>query len=218
VQQTGRKAGQVRVYGVDDRFWRFHGVDQVTGPSSRDAYVSPALATQIGAAADSVILVRVQRPTDIPLESLHGRRNEIGRTLRLTVRRVIPANLLGEFALDAQQGEVRAVFVPLSRLQQDLSVEDRVNALLASATDPTIDATARIEQAIRESAQLEDVGLNTKLLPGGSGVLSVGADAGLLDDPRAAAVTKALDGTGFRAQPMFTYLANTMRVGDREIP
>ncbi len=31
-------------------------------------------------------------------------------------------------------------------------------------------------------------------------------------------MTKALEGTGLRAQPMFTYLANTLRVGDREIP
>ena len=218
VQQTGRKAGQVRVYGVDDRFWRFHGVDEVTGPPRRDAYVSAALASQIGAAADSVILVRVQRPTDIPLESLHGRRDEVGRTLRLTVRRTLPARLLGEFALDAQQGEVRAVFVPLSRLQEDLSVEGRVNTLLASARDSTADATPLLEQAIRRSARLEDVGLNTNALTAGTAALSVGADAGLLDDPRAAAVTKALEGTGLRAQPMFTYLANTMRVGEREIP
>jgi ABC-type lipoprotein release transport system permease subunit len=218
VQQSGRKVGQVRVYGVDDRFWRFHGVDGVTGPPGRDAYVSPGLATQLGAAADSVILVRVQRPTDVPLESLHGRRDEVGRTLRLTVRRVVPANLLGEFALDAQQGEVRAVFVPLARLQQDLSVADRVNTLLASGTDAASDATGLIEQAIRKSAQLEDVGLSAKTLTIGGPTLSVGADAGLIDDPRAAAVTKALDGTGLRAQPMFTYLANTLRVGEREIP
>ena len=25
-QESGRRAGQVRVYGVDDRFWQFHGV------------------------------------------------------------------------------------------------------------------------------------------------------------------------------------------------
>ena len=48
--------------------------------------------------------------------------------------------------------------------------------------------------------------------------LSIGADAGLLDEPRAAAVTKALEGSGLSAQPMFAYLANTLRVGDREIP
>jgi ABC-type lipoprotein release transport system permease subunit len=218
VQETGRKAGQVRVYGVDDRFWRFQGVQDMAGPNSRDAYVSPALANQLGAAAESVILVRVQRPTDIPLESLHGRRDNVGQTLRLTVRRVLPATLLGEFALDAQQGDVRAVFLPLSRLQEDGAVEGRVNALLASAADTGNDATALIEQAIRRSAQLEDVGLNTKALTGGTPALSIGSDAGLLDEPRAAAVTKALGDTGLRAQPMFTYLANTMRVGEREIP
>ena len=47
---------------------------------------------------------------------------------------------------------------------------------------------------------------------------SIGADAGLLDAPRAAAVTKALEGSGLSVQPMFTYLANTLRVGDREVP
>jgi len=218
VQQSGRKAGHVRVYGVDDRFWRFHGVVDVSGPSSRDAYVSPALATQIGAAADSVILVRVQRPTDIPLESLHGRRNDVGRTMRLTVRRVIPSDHLGEFALDPQQGDVRAVFVPLSRLQQDLSVEERVNTLLVSGKDTDADVTATIEQAVRASAQLEDVGVNTKALTTDGPALSIGADAGLLDGKRATAVTKALEGSGLRAQPMFAYLANTLRVGDREIP
>jgi putative ABC transport system permease protein len=217
VQGGDRKAGHVRVYAVDDRFWRFHQVDGVDGPSSRDAYVSPALATQIGAAADSVILVRVQRPTDIPLESLHGRRNEIGRTLRLTVRRVLPSNLLGEFALDTQQGDVRAVFVPLTRLQQDLAVEQRVNTLLVSGADATSDATGAIEQAIRVSAQLEDVGLNTKALPDKAAV-SIGADAGLLDEPRTAAVKKALDGSALTGDSMFTYLANTLRVGDREVP
>ena len=112
VQQSGRKAAQVRVYAVDDRFWRFHGVESVSGPTERDAYVSPALAAQLAASPDEVILVRVQRPTDIPLESLHGRRDEVGQTLRLTIRRVIPADLLGEFSLDATQSEIRAVFVP----------------------------------------------------------------------------------------------------------
>ena len=28
-QESGRRAGRVKVYGVDERFWRFHGVDPV---------------------------------------------------------------------------------------------------------------------------------------------------------------------------------------------
>ena len=226
VQETGRRAGQVRVYGVDDRFWRFHGIEEVSGPSDRDAYVSPALAEQLGAASESVILVRVQRPTDIPLESLHGRRNEVGRTLRLTIRRVVPAELLGEFSLDPQQGAIRAVFIPLSRLQLELSVPDRVNTLLVSARAVEAGLQTRlaevqtrpIEQALRHAVELADVGLNTTDVTGPSSAFSIGADGGLLDEARTAAVTKALEGTGLRAQPMLTYLANSLRVGDREIP
>ena len=110
------------------------------------------------------------------------------------------------------------MFVPLSRLQQDLGVVGRVNTLLVSGRDATADATGLIEQAIRKGAQLEDVGLNTKTLTGPQSVFSIGADAGLLDEARAAAVAKALEGTGLSAQPMFTYLANSLRVGDREVP
>jgi ABC-type lipoprotein release transport system permease subunit len=214
VQQTGRKAGQVRVYAVDDRFWRFHGVDGVNGPADRDAYVSPALAAQLDASPEEVILVRVQRPTDIPLESLHGRRDEIGQTLRLTVRRVIPRDLLGEFSLDATQGEIRAVFVPLSRFQQDLAVPARVNAMLVSGQ---AGGAGQLEQVLKQSFQLEDVGINLKSLDARRG-LTIGADAGLLDDGRVAAVQDAVKGSGLHSESMFTYLANTMRVGDREVP
>ena len=72
----------------------------------------------------------MQRPSDIPLDSLHGRKEDVGRTMRLTVREVLPASRLGEFALDPAQGDVRAVFMPLARLQAELEVGARVNALL----------------------------------------------------------------------------------------
>ena len=100
-QESGRRAGQVRVYGVDDRFWRFHGVTEIAGPLDRDAFLSPALARELGAEAGNALLVRVRRPSDIPLESLHGRKEDLGRTLRLIVRAVVPSTALGEFSLEA---------------------------------------------------------------------------------------------------------------------
>ena len=77
-QESGRRAGQVRVYGVDDRFWRFHGVGAVTGPDDRQALLSPALAEELGTPPGGTVLVRVQRPSDIPLESVHGRKDDLG--------------------------------------------------------------------------------------------------------------------------------------------
>src|SRR5262245_48106030 len=43
VQETGARAGKVLVYGVDERFWSFHGVSVET-PSGRDVLLSPALS------------------------------------------------------------------------------------------------------------------------------------------------------------------------------
>ena len=42
----------------------------------RDALVSPALAARSARSAGSAVLVRVQRPSEIPLESLHGRKDD----------------------------------------------------------------------------------------------------------------------------------------------
>jgi len=71
-----RRAGQVRVYGVDDRFWRFHG-RSVDGPAEGDVLLSPALAGELGVAEGDTVLVRVERPSAIPLESLHGRKDDL---------------------------------------------------------------------------------------------------------------------------------------------
>jgi putative ABC transport system permease protein len=216
-QESGRTAADVRVYGVDDRFWHFHGVTGVNGPSDRDAFLSPALAVRVGAKESDAVLVRVQRPTDVPLETLHGRRESLGRTMRLTVRRVSPASSLGEFALEAKQGEVLAVFVPLSRMQQDLEVEGRVNAMLVSAKEGATGSRAAIESLVRQRSQLADLGLSVTAIEPQS-VLSIGSSAGVLDDPHARAIDRAIAGQGTNGQPLFTYLANTMRVGDREVP
>ncbi|RPH57253.1 MAG: ABC transporter permease, partial [Acidobacteria bacterium] len=217
-QSGNQRAGQVAVYGVDDRFWRFHKVMGVEGPADREAFVSPALAREVGAQPEETILVRLQRPTDIPIESLFGRKEDLGRTVRLTVRAVVPPESLGEFSLLPRQGEVRAVFVPLARLQQELEVTGRVNALLVSAKSPPDEgATDALERAVRSQARFEDLGMRLRQLPLRGG-LSVESDAGLLTDAQARAAREALSETNLRAQPVLTYLANTLRSGDREIP
>ncbi len=236
-QSGTQRAGQVAVYGVDDRFWRFHQVTGVERPGDRDALVSPALAKEVGVEPGGTILVRLQRPTDIPIESLFGRKEDLGRTLRLTVRAVVSPDSLGEFSLQPRQGEVRAVFVPLPRLQQELEVKGRVNALLVAARSPADEGTTdALLTAVRSEARLEDLGLRLRPLSRGlepprygavavapdAGLrrpaLSVESDAGLLTDVQARAAREAASGTRLRARPVLTYLANAIRSGDREIP
>src|SRR5262245_53579391 len=203
-QESNRTAGDVRVYGVDDRFWQFHSIADVRGPADREAFVSPALADRIAAKEGDAVLVRVQRPTDVPLETLHGRRENLGRTMRMIVRRVLPASDLGEFALEARQGDVLAVFVPLARMQQDLDVRGRVNAMLVAAKEGATEQRPSLETLVRKQAALEDVGLSVKALEAEQ-MLSVGSSAGVLDEAHASAVDKALAARMTPGQPLFTY-------------
>src|SRR5262249_6244969 len=146
-QGTGRRVSGVQVYGVDDRFWRFHGV-QEPQQGVRDALLSPRLAEELGAAVGGTILLRVEKPSAMPIESLHGRKADLGRTLRLTVRAVAAPAELGEFSLRPQQGDVRAVFVPLRRIQQDLELRTQVNALLVSSRQGAGDRS-KLESLLR---------------------------------------------------------------------
>ena len=120
-QASGRRASGVQVYGVDERFWTFHGLEPEAFALGRNAaFVSGGLAGELEAAPDDALLVRVEKPSAVPLSSLHGRRDDVGRTLRLGLDRVLDAAELGEFSFRPQQGLARSVFVSLERLQDEL--------------------------------------------------------------------------------------------------
>jgi putative ABC transport system permease protein len=217
-QESGRRVGQVRVYGVDDRFWTFHSVADITGPVDRDVLISTALARELGAHAGDTLLLRVQRPSDVPLESLHGRRQDLARTIRLNVRAVIAPSSLGDFSLEAQQGEVRALFVPLARLQEELGLAGRANTLLVSVGAGRSADADTLERIVKDEATLDDVGLALKTLDQRRTVI-VGSGAGLLTDVQAAAADQAMSDTRVGSvQPVFTYLANALRHAGLEVP
>src|SRR5688572_13030343 len=210
--ESKRSAGRVMVYGIDDRFGAFHGVQglSITG---RDALVSEALAAELGAKAGDSITLRVAKPTDIPLSSLQGRREVTGQRIRLTIGRVLDRASLGEFSLAPSQGAVLSLYVPMARLQRDLNIGDRVNTLLmkqpADAGDP-------LYEAIAPAAELDDYGLRARRAPDGNTIIE--SRAGLLPDALAEGVRAVAGDAGLRGEPVLTYVANTIRAGDRAVP
>jgi ABC-type antimicrobial peptide transport system permease subunit len=195
--RSGRRASKVALYAVDERFWRFHGKG-VEAPDRNQFLLSDALAGELNAVAEDPILVRVERTSAIPTESLHGRKDDPGRTIRGVMREVIARPAMGEFSLSPQQGPVRAIFVNLSRFQRDLEMNGRVNVALAASSP---------EQRIRSDFQLEDIGLRMR-----DGFVE--HESLMLGDATVDAIRK-LDP---QAQPALTYMANTIRANGREIP
>ena len=232
-QESGRRASGVQVYGVDERFWRFDGRDPSGRvPDTNYVLLSEGLARELGGETGDAVLVRVEKPSAIPVSSLHGRKDDLGRTMRLSVRAVLSPEELGEFSFRPHQGPARSVFVSLQRLQRDLERPGQVNTILLGTGHSALGAgrpaaqnpdgpdrakVALVEAAVRESATLEDLGIKLRVLQA-RGAILMESEAGLLSDVMAQAGRSTADALGMRVQPILTYLANRLRLGEREVP
>ncbi len=202
-ERSHRRAGGVKVYGVDDRFWQFNGVPTVTF-GNRQTWVSEGLANELGSQAGDSLLLRIEKHSDIPLESLHGRKDDPGKTIRLNVSGALPRQSLGEFSLQPTQGAVRAIFVSLPFLQKELEQQTKVNTILL-----------REATSINDKATLEDLGLSLRRV-GDS--LALESNSNLISDSVATAATESARALSYQAIPFFSYLANSISAGDRSIP
>ena len=218
-EASKRRAGGVKVYGVDERFWKFNGVAGVDAPQNRDTLVSQSLATELGSGPGDSLLLRLEKPSDIPVESLHGRKEDPGRTIRLNITRALPGESLGEFSLQPQHGAVRAVFVSLSFLQRELEQAARVNTILVARFSATQPEQQRqwISEVIKKKSTLEDLGLNLRTLNDGQS-LSLESSSKIINDHITKAARESANALSLRTVPVFSYLANSISSGDHSTP
>ena len=191
---SGRRAFSVQIYGVEKCFG--------TVPAAQQILLTSALASELAAHPGDALLLRVEKPSAIPLESLHGRKDDVGKTIRLTLGEAAPR----EFSLTPQQGDVRAAYVPLSLLQKQLGETGKVNTILVEG-GPLPDA--------RRSVTLQDLGITVRPLKDS---LALETDTTLIPDSLATRATAAAQSLGLSTEPVFTYLANSIRDHGREIP
>ncbi|HYO83389.1 MAG TPA: FtsX-like permease family protein [Bryobacteraceae bacterium] len=180
---------------MDERFYQLHQ-RAVEPPRTNQSLLSPALARELGAAMGESELVRIEALSAISGESVHGRREEAGRSFRTTVREVATRDAMGEFSLSPGQGDVRAIFLPLSRLQREFDLHGRANTLVSAG---------RIDGL--HNLQLADAGLKMR-----SGQIE--HESLIIPDRLVAAVQQFEPSV----TPVLTYLANTIRVNGREVP
>ncbi|HET7292480.1 MAG TPA: FtsX-like permease family protein, partial [Vicinamibacteria bacterium] len=209
---SGRRAGEVRVYGVDARFWSLQDAPD-PGLTGRDALLSPALHSELQAAEGATILLRLESMAEVPGSSLFGRRDAPGPSLRVVARGELPRGQLGEFSLHPARDAVRAVFVPLASLQRALGVAGRANAVVLAL----VRASGDVGAALSETVQLEDLGLRLRVLEG-AGALQLESTSTLLNDATAHAAQGVAVSQRLSVSQALVHLATTIRSGRRELP
>jgi ABC-type antimicrobial peptide transport system permease subunit len=213
--ERGRQSTDVLVYGVDERFFSFHGLPTPPGLSGRSALLSDALAEDLQADEGAGLVVRLTPPSEIPGSTLFGRRDEPGRSLRVRMAGRLPSASMGDFALKPRQQEVRAAFLPLPALERALDLEGRANTLIVAGMEPH--GEGALVAALGESLVLEDLGLRLRSLPA-RGELALESTSALLDDALVAAARQEAVAQDLEVLPVFIYLANAIRSNGREVP
>jgi ABC-type lipoprotein release transport system permease subunit len=146
----------------------------------------------------------------------------MGRTIRLTARDSLAASDLGEFSLRPSQGAVRAVFVSLARLQKDLEQAGKINTILfaekqSGKNGPTTPGPTLIAEILRDTFALEDLGIKLRVLDERRGV-ALESESAIISDRLYADAKAAADKAGTTILPILSYLANSIRIGRREVP
>ncbi|MBM3785351.1 MAG: ABC transporter permease [Acidobacteria bacterium] len=208
-QATNRAAAKVLVYGVDERFWKLHQTsDPLTG--ERDIVFSEPLAEEFNAQNGEGVLLRIEKPSEVPQESLFARKEQSVRNVRFRYQSSLPDNTIGGFTLHPKQGAVRAAFVRLSTLQKEMDLEQKANLVV-------MPEEARSDLPILGHLRLEDVGLRLTRPPDCE-CLQLESPSGLLRDDQ---VKRALDQAkkdNLKAEVFFTYLANSIRTPAASVP
>ncbi|MEW6128970.1 MAG: FtsX-like permease family protein [Acidobacteriota bacterium] len=221
-EKSKQSASQVQVYGIDERFWQFHG--KTAHPiEDRELLMSEALAAELGSNANDSILLRIEKPSAIPAGSLHGKKDDLGRTIRLSMREALSESMLGSFSLRPQQGQVRAIFVSLRRLQKDLEMQGKANALLIQGSQESgvgsreSGKVATLAKILKEQFALEDLGLKLRVLEDQS-CIQLESDSAIINDTIADEVKTVAASSGAKAEPVLSYLANTISTESHAIP
>ena len=215
--ETQRLASRVQVYGVDPRFWAFNG--RTAEPlDRRSALLSPELARELDWKEGDSLLVTLQQQEATPAETLHGRRDSSGATLRVRGSRVLQPENLGEFSILQQAAAVRTLFLPLAEIQRAMQQEGRVNALLLSASpNRSEDDGNRLRGLLRDTLTPNDAGLRIRALEHCS-CLSLEHEGGLLEDPVVAAARRAGATLELESQSIFSYVVNSIAHGEKNVP
>ncbi|MCG8407442.1 MAG: ABC transporter permease [Phycisphaerales bacterium] len=212
----------INLYGVDERFWKLDFGTEKTASDmpDRSVVLNRHLADELDIHVGDDVLLRIEKHSFVPTETLLGRPDDASVSVRLKVHRIIDGDALGNFSLRPDQFTPRNAFIPLKTIQRTLQQEGRANAILIAAKDRATDSLSAIpgetlNSLLARHDRLDDYHL--RLRPDEQrGYFALETNRLLLEPPVEAAAYDAARTLSQRPEPVLTYLANTIALLDEE--
>jgi hypothetical protein len=212
VQGSGRSLGGVQVLGVDKRFWKLApDAKKFDPPRKREFFVNKHLARSLDLGADETLVLRFEKPALVARDApLAGKAAEL-ITMSGAVSETCGDKHFGRFSLETTQLPQATVFVPIERLQEAIDFEGKANLMLLRAKKHR--TSDEMLEMIHRRCTLADYGLTVEDVPLAKAV-EVRTSRIFFDREVAAVIRKCFPA----AQPVITYMANTIAANGKETP
>jgi putative ABC transport system permease protein len=231
--QSADRAGKVQICGVSKQFWGLarsgnappwtNDWDDPNRPES--IAINEQLARELHAAPGDTLLVRVEKPSEIPREAVLGRKDDQLVTRRLAVSHVVTAAEFGNFRLDAGQRAPRNAFVPLDQLASAVGHAGQANTMVvrgpnlnreSATTEPkekTDSLLSCLQRALAGVIHLDDYGVRLRS-DTTRDTISLESRRMVLEPAVVDAVERTANEMALEPTPILAYLANSIRSGD----
>lgn len=232
--KTLTRAGRVNLIALERESWQ-NAPGRLPLPEETEVVLSRRLARDLEVAAGDDVVISVELPSDIPRDSLLGKRDETAVQIPLTVREVLDDTARGaRFGLKPDQQLPSNAFVSLAMLQDRLGLAERtptrrdprslparVNTIFAldAAGDERAaiapQAAADLNVRLQRKWQLAD--FHARIVAHEEfGYLSIESERMILDQPVGNAAREAAERLGCAVSPVLAYIANEISVVGRE--
>ncbi len=203
-----RNATQLSIIGHTDDFWQFDPNLSPAPLKRNQAALSRSVAAELQVKEGDDVLLRTPTLDSMPADSVLGEKSDTVASRRLEVAAILPDEGLARFGIRPSQQPPRNVFVQLKSLQDLLDLTDKANAIAVDETQVTLAPT------------LEDFGVTVSTENTGPSNATEyrRLTAERLVLPSAVAEAFATAFPNAKVQPAITYLANTIKLGDQQIP
>ncbi len=132
-------------------------ISKLHPPPDRGAELSPTAAAQLGVQRGDILRIQVPKGSDVPRESLLGRRNLEDATQSFDAPFTGLLNKAeADFTLQPGVGAVQNVFIASSELRDKLGLQGRANTILALKT---VDNLSELNDRLHAALTLDDWGL-----------------------------------------------------------
>lgn len=208
---TQQSAPQVKIFAIDDIFFRFHGIEDITIGEGEVA-VNERLASYLGLKEGDELIIRFNSITDIPADAPFSPGNDpTASSLVLKAGRILSSESAGNFSLGISQLTPLNIFINRSDLTDANGKVPDINRLLFERRQNV--TVQEIFKRLREILKPEDTGLSLRQIPATGGYEMI-SDRIFIDQSQVDEISKL----PVPVYPVITYLANSITRGDKMTP